>query len=190
MMVFKNDFTLSDFEVMCTLEKKYYDESYVSPAAATYQWYLKDNNTISACYMNDCLIGFMNFIAIDEALYQTIKTGLFNDAALTEKDIKTFDDPTSKHLFLSCIVVDEDYRAYGVADALLLEYVKWLDETYKDKFMKVITDNVTDAGCRFSESVGLNLFVKSDHGLSIYLGDYSDFKEAVIKRCKRNSLDK
>ncbi|MBN2797088.1 MAG: hypothetical protein JXR88_16875 [Clostridia bacterium] len=190
MMVFKSDFTLSDFEEMCVLEQKYYDKTFVTSAEETYQWYLKDRNTVRACYLDERLMGFMNLIAIDEALYHKIKNGLFNDAALTKQDIKTFDDPISKYLFLSCIVVDEDYIAYGVADALLLNYIQWLDITFKDKFINVITDNVTEKGCRFSASVGLSFFKISDHESFVYSGDYSVFKETVIKRCRRNNLDK
>lgn len=170
MLTIKSDLSLEDFKEMSALELQYYDESFVTPAEESYLWYKHASYSIRAVYDFDQLVGFMNFFPISESLFNHIKTGHYNDQNLTYKDIEALGK--SKYLFLSCIVINESYRKTNALQLLLDDYNN-LYKGYDYEF--IITDNVTEAGIRFSRKLGLTPYKKTSHNSTLCIGLFKDF---------------
>lgn len=185
MLRIKQQLTLSDFYEMERLEKRYYPSDYITAAAMSYAWYTHWPDCIRAAAFRDSVIGLINLFPIRESLYQTIKSGGYNDKYLTSQDILI---PTrgdkGLHLFLSCVVVDAQYRRFNPLSLLLESYISLYD-SYIDAGLSIksmITDNVTQEGVRFSESLGFIREAKSDHASIICTAEYSRFRDAVLER--------
>ncbi|SDK14402.1 hypothetical protein [Natronincola ferrireducens] len=186
----KSKLTLEDFLAMETLEKKYYDEAYITDALTSYSWYQHWPHCIRCLKHDDQIIGFINLFPVSLEIYQTLLDGTFNDKHLVKEHMDVPRDVSkSYHLFLSCVVIDAPYRKTSALNDLLKDYVTCY-ETYEAQgfvFESVITDNVTDEGVRFSKTVGLEIVTKSNHNSIICAGSFTAFKEAISQRIQTTS---
>ena len=185
-MYFKTDLTLIDFQAMETIERQYYTPDFIAPADSSYAWYLHWPDSVLAAFENDQLVGFMNLFPIHDGLYQQILEGTFNDAGLTEKDIRIPVPPKTGTapvyvLFLSCVAVDKQHLNKGIARALLSAYLERYTayEQAGCVFGNIVTDNVTEAGLKFSQAIGLTPRRQSDHDSWICTGTYESLKRSL-----------
>lgn len=160
--------SLQDFQQMEQLELSCYDESYITPYREAYHWYKKEPRSVLVLTHGSRIIGFVNLFPVEEELFLAILRGHCNDSLLKAEDIAA-DTPTAKYLFLSCAVVDKAYRRQGLGKELIRRAAA---QYAIAREALLITDNVTEAGCRLSESLGLLYQRDSDHGTKIYMGAF------------------
>lgn len=168
------DLTFAHFQQMERLEASFYSHDFITPAEEAYRWYIEHPRTTVAAFDESGLAGFVNLIPVDEELLELITTGRFNDAELTAEDIPAFSslrkDPRIREsfgLFLSCIIVETRLRGTGLSKSLLREALA-LYTPPANSLTRIVTDNVTDAGARFSEKLGFRFVTASDHSSRIY----------------------
>ena len=181
-MIFKDNLTLEDFKKMSDLESKYYDESHITPYEEAYRCYLSFPWSNKALWDNDILIGFLDLYPIKNDLFNQIKAGVFNDKNAGLDDVlDIFNNCDEKiNMFLSCIVIDKEYRKTGALKKLLKEQIDF----YKDQGVffnvsSIITDNVTKQGEGFSKRIGLTKVIETDHNSVVYIGDYMEFVKRI-----------
>lgn len=170
------------FEQMAQLEHRYYGEEFITPPQEAYRWYLRYPYTVVAAAEGDEVVGFVNLFPVKPAIYEALRAGRFNDHFLTLEGVADPEaDPGSPlHMFLSCIVVAEAYRATGLARALLQAAVQQYAPVYH-RCTEVLTDNVTAQGERFSRRYGFRFLCRSDHASAIYRQSWADFAAAVTR---------
>lgn len=179
-MRIKQTLTLNDFHSMFELEKLYYDEEHITPAEQSYLWYKMRPHSIMAVEDDNQIIAFMCLFPIPDDIVTAIELGIYNDASMTYEDIMCESDlhvGQPYTLFLSCIVIHKQYRKSN-AKFLLLNAYKNYYESLSDKgirFDSVISDNITEAGLKFSRRMGLSPLTQSDHDSTIVKGTYQEF---------------
>lgn len=166
----KRVLTLDDFLAMEALERSYYDPAYIAPAAEAYAWYRAyPASTVARFSEGGALLGFINLFPVQKAVFDALMNGTFNDSTLTVDDIAPAEN--ASFLFLSCIAVAPEARGRGLSEELLLEAVA---QYRLSKNALLVTDNVTEAGARFSERIGLRFIKTSDHNSRIYAGEWEN----------------
>lgn len=182
-MEVRNHLDLTDFIRMHDLELKFYDESHITPYEEAYRWFLAFPWSNCSIYDGDRLAGFLDLFPVSPKVYEKIREGTFNDADLKAEDIIDIRKPPTQPvgLFLSCIVVDEEYRKSGVLARLLRHQTDFYRslESRGLKVSRIITDNVTRSGERFSEKMGFTRIGESDHDSVIYEMDFKEFEMKV-----------
>ncbi|MGL4374232.1 MAG: hypothetical protein ACRCS6_10635 [Turicibacter sp.] len=183
-MNLKQTLTLNDFHSMFELEKLYYDAEHITPADQSYLWYKMRPHSIMAVEDDYQIVGFMCLFPIPEHIVSAISQGMYNDADMTYEDIMGEQDlqiGQSYTLFLSCIVIHSEYRKTLALSLLLNEY-KTYYQSLTDKgilFDHVLSDNITQAGLRFSKRMGLSPLIQSDHDSTIVKGSYQKFITSI-----------
>lgn len=190
-MRIKDTYDLDDFMQMEILEKKYYNEEFITPYRESYSWYLKYPYSIRAVEHFSKILGFMNLFPVADYIHNEIQGGTYNDKYLTVDDI--VDISTYKgeeiNLFLSCVAIDESARKLGVLDVLLMSYVEYYKglEAQGIKIGKISTDNVTLSGELFSQKIGFNKLTDSDHGSKIYVGTLNSLEWYLEEKMMKKS---
>lgn len=171
--------TLADFRAMEALEAACYDAAYITPAAEAYAWYCRDpRTTVAAWDEAGALAGFVNLFPVPERVFAALLAGTYEDSGMTADDLAPAPGPQGRplDLFLSCIAVAPAHRGTGLACALVrraaAQYAPY-------PCARVVTDNVTEAGERFSRRCGLTPVCKSSHGSRVYAGDWASFLHAI-----------
>ncbi|MEG1548457.1 MAG: hypothetical protein RR232_07845 [Clostridia bacterium] len=180
-MHFTNDLTLSNFEQMSALERRYYGDDHITPAAQAYAWYLQYPYTVTAMLDSGRVAGFANLFPISDRVFQSLQAGSFNDKYLTLDDIVdiSIGGLAPLHMFLCCIVLDAAYRADCMSFKLLLAAMQPY-EALLPRCDILITDNVTQHGEHFSQRLGLCKLCDTAFGSKIYQAEYSIFRNAVL----------
>lgn len=179
MLTDPNTLTLADFRAMEALEASCYDAAYITPAAEAYAWYCRDpRTTVAAKDGAGALAGFVNLFPVPERVFAALLAGTYADSGMTADDLAPAPDPQGRplDLFLSCIAVAPAHRGTGLARALVrraaAQYAPY-------PCARVVTDNVTEAGERFSRRCGLTLVCESGHGSRVYAGAWATFLHAI-----------
>lgn len=171
----------SHFEQMHNLELHYYEEEFITPADEAYAWYLRyPYSTVAATNNQGNILGFVNLFPVKPTIFKQIERGTFNDASLKVDDIVNIavnhNEPL--YMFLSCIVISEAARGKGVTEALLLAATEQY-EIVAHRCQTVITDNITQAGQRFSVKYGFKKQQLTNHNSSLFKQSYSDFVKTI-----------
>ncbi len=182
-MEFKEKLNLDDFKAMYHLEAVYYEKIHITPYQESYRWYLAFPWSNCCLVDGDNLVGFLDMFPISENLFGQIKSGKFNDADLKTQDIvDVFSMPNStSHMFLSCIVIHQDYRKTDALSMLLKKQVAFY-KPFIEKGLQVgwiITDNVTKEGEGFSQRFGFIRETISSHDSVINISDYKGFAKRI-----------
>lgn len=173
-----NKLDFSHFEEMMQLENQFYDDEYITPAMEAYLWYKEYPHTTIAAAENNKIIGFVNLFPVKKDIFEGIKAGTFNDQALSTNDIESLNSE-ELYMFLSCIVVKNKYRKYGITKKLLQKAIIQYNEV--EKHCKwIVIDTVTEDGARFSEKYGFSFVRESNHNSKIYIQTYYDFIQHVF----------
>lgn len=169
------------FKVMHALERQYYAEDFITPYQEAYRWYQHYPYSTFAMADGNTLVGFINLFPIQPPVYEALKQGTFNDIDLKISDIIDLTQPSTQaeQMFLSCIVVDKDYRNQGIT-GMLLQAAAAYYQPYAERFDRIITDNVTLEGERFSKRLGFQVLGSSDHDSTIYVQAYRTFQQKVF----------
>lgn len=167
--------TLQHFLDMEQLELQYYDAEFITPAEEAWQWYRIYPNTTVAAEVNGRLAGFVNLFPVQKAVYKALQEGRYNDHYMKQEDVASPAD-SPLHMFLSCVLVDENFRGRGILRQLLQAAVQQYGEA---DCVGVITDNVTADGCRFSERFGFTRRCRSDHQSWVYEHSWQEFRKSV-----------
>lgn len=185
-MKIKENLTLADFKKMKVLESKFYEDEFITPYEEVYDWYSKFDFSIRIVEDKGQVVGFLNLFPINDDIFNLLKKGEFNDKYLKTSHIVNIENlNSSKHqsginLFLSCILIDADYRKTNALKLLLEEYSKYYSEVEeKITVNNVITDNVTESGARFSKRLGFDKIVDSNHESEVFMIDFQKFKENI-----------
>jgi len=163
------------FEEMEALELQFYGAEFITPPQESWQWYRHHPHSTVAAAADDRIVGFVNLFPVKEPVYHALAEGRFNDHFMTLDDVADV-TTTPLHMFLSCVVVAEAARKYGVTRQLL----RAAAQAYNGRpCLSVITDNVTEAGCAFSEHYGFIRRCRSDHNSWIYEQPWSSFADNI-----------
>ncbi len=172
-----------DFEDMAALERRFYDDEFISPAAESYEWYRAYPTSVVAARNLESgkVIGFVNLFPVRRGVGEALLAGTFNDAGLTVEDIAGLDEAGAV-LFFCCVVLDEAYRGQG----LLRQLVATAVEPYRDAVGRmdfVVADTVTPHGARLMERFGLEFVCASDHDSRIYRAPLCSFIDHIDASC-------
>lgn len=185
--------TLEDFRAMEALERRCYAEEHIAPAERAFEWYCRYPYTAVAAADGEGLAGFVNLFPVHRHVYSALLAGTFDDSFMTADDIADIAAHGGvPHLFLSCIAIEERYRGTGLSVALLSRAAAQFAEPAARceaqcaREIRIVTDNVTQAGERFSQRCGLSFVRRSDHGSSIYEGAWADFLCALRALARRS----
>ena len=173
---------MKDFAAMSDLERRCYGKEFITPPQEAFRWYQKDPKTAIAALAGERVAGFINLFPIRTEAYIRLRQGAFNDRDMELSDLA--DPGEGDQMFLCCIAVDRSYRAGALTGELLRRAVE-VYAPWEERMDRLITDNVTPAGMRFSERMGLTQIVGSDHGSRVYEGTYRDFAAMVRQRTRR-----
>lgn len=169
------ELTYQHFEEMEALELQFYGPEFITPPQETWSWYQRYPLCTIAAGMGGRIVGFVNLFPVQPRVYELLAAGRFNDHFMELADVADVSAPPL-HMFLSCIVVAEEARPHGVTRRLLQAAVQAYSG-YQCK--RVVTDNVTPAGTRFSERYGFTRRCRSDHGSWVYEQDWDSFAARV-----------
>lgn len=184
MLKMKKRLSKKNFSEMYEIERYYYSEEFITSAEESYLWYKFKPNSICAIADNGIIIGFMNLFPISEEIYNQIKRGVYQDSKMTYKEIlEPGESEGPIYLFLSCVAVHQQYRKSKALEMMLEDYIKqyekWLLKGYS--IHGIVTENVTQAGLKFSLKMGMKNINISDHNAYICEGTFENFKEQFIK---------
>ena len=182
-MQIRRTLTIEDFKQMEAMEKEYYSTDFIADYHDAYDWYNVLSFTTMAIEDQGKIIGFMDLFPVTAPIFGLIKRGVFNDKNLKTHDIIDLHKAKTGcfNLFLSCVVIDRNYRGTQALKILLESYVDFYNGYASQgiEFDEIITDNVTHEGERFSERLGFKMLLESDHKTVVYCQKYRDFIEAV-----------
>lgn len=169
------------FEQMAQLELLYYGEDFITPPQEAYRWYQRYPYTVVAALYDDRVVGFVNLFPVEEHIAMALRAGAFNDHFLTLDGVKDIDKDGSEplYMFLSCVVVDAEYRSLGLTRRLLRHAVEQYQHV-GERCVEVVTDNVTTEGERFSQRYGFRFICRSDHDSVVYIQSWAEFVRAVM----------
>ncbi len=185
-MKIKQEKTLDDFRYMEQLELKYYSEEHVTPYREAYLWHLSNPKTGFVLEDRDTIVAFTDILPLKRDIVDKILCGTYNDKYLTADDMVPMEGlkaGDAVDLLLSCILVDEEYRDTDALKKLLNAHLDYYRE-FAGKGIRidaVITSNVTREGERFSERMGFERVVTSDHQTAIYRTSFQEFDLRVRK---------
>lgn len=171
--------TPEDFVCMEALEARCYGRDHISPADEAYRWYQAYPDSTVAIFSGSFLAGFINLFPVTQAVSEGLLNGTFNDRDLTLNDIAPIPATGMVDLFLCCIATEAVYRG-GALTGLLLRAAMAPYAAAQNRVDRLITDNVTPEGVRFSQRLGLKKICMSDHGSMIHAGSYQDFSSIVL----------
>lgn len=163
--------TPQHFQEMESLERLYYDAAFITPAEETWRWYTAYPHSTVAMESNGRLVGFVNLFPVQPAVCTALRAGMFNDHFMELKHVAPL-TATPLHMFLSCVLVHHNFRKRGLTRRLLKAAV----QPYASlPCTGVITDNVTEDGCLFSERYGFHRLCRSDHDSWVYEQSWKEF---------------
>lgn len=169
------ELTRDHFHEMEALERQFYDAEFITPAAETWRWYERHPHSTVAAEIDGRIAGFVNLFPVQPEVYTALQAGCFNDHFMELEHVADITD-TPLHMFLCCVVVARKHQRRGIAHQLLHAAIT----PYAGlPCLKVITDNVTDDGCRLSERYGFTLLGESDHNSRIYEHDWDAFVSRI-----------
>lgn len=195
MYISKSPRTFEECVALSKLESRYYDSSHITPPEESFEiakrfpWseavLLDDEN-------EDRVIGFLDLFPVSHAFSDRLKSGSYNDCALTPEDLLDPETtpPGAYPLFLCCIVIDDAYRGQG-ALSLLFQHQLLVLHAFTSRgitFSEVITDNVTELGERFSLRLGFQKVCDTQFGSKIYAGSYESLERVVTLTESPSSL--
>ena len=179
MLTMAQGLTLSDFHQMYAIERAYYDPDYITPPQEAYNWYRAYPLSTLAVKEGDVVAGFLNLFPVRQPVFAQLLAGTYNDREMELYDlIDPFFETGTLYMFLCCIARHPDYAGRRVGDLLLGAGVEAY-RTVAQRCGPIVTDNVTEAGCRFSQRHGFVFQRESDHGSSIYMQPYAAFVRRV-----------
>lgn len=167
---------------MAELERLFYDDSFITPAAESERLFRLYPYTLVAVADGNMIAGFVNLFPVKKHIYDALVNGILNDHDLTAEAVTNLSQHRGEplHMFLSCIVVAPAYRTMGLARTLLTAAVQpYLP--YLEYCQQVVTDNVTDDGVRFSQRYGFRPVGSSHHASSIFVQPFADFVRRILQ---------
>ncbi len=171
--------TLQHFREMEALELQFYAAEFITPAEESWSWYDLHPHSTVAAEVKGKLAGFVNLFPVQPAIYKALRAGQFNDHFMELEHVAPITQQPL-HMFLSCILVDRQFRRLGLTRQLLQAAIKPYAAL---PCVGVVTDNVTADGCVFSERYGFTRLRPSDHDSWIYEQSWESF----VNNCGRQS---
>lgn len=116
------------------------------------------------------IVGYVNFSPVTSGAYERLRAGEI-DTFVTGDDVVPFSDGAIYDIYLSSIVVREDYRGKGFAGYLLHAVIaKWseLEAEHGITVRRIIADAISPGGARLCEALGLRCIARTDRGTSTY----------------------
>ena len=163
--------TLQHFHEMEALELQFYDAEFITPAVESWRWYKLYPHSTVAAEVDGKLAGFVNLFPVQPEVYRELRAGRFNDHFMELEHVAPLSQQPL-HMFLSCILVGRQFRKMGLTRQLLQAAVQPYAAL---PCVGVVTDNVTEDGCRFSERYGFTHLCHSEHGSEVYEQSWPDF---------------
>lgn len=164
------------FEQMAALEESYYSPEFITPAAESQRWYETYPYTTVVAAAGEEIAGFVNLFPVKQAVFEALLTGQYNDRDMTSDAVVDLSRHSGETLemFLSCIVVARLFRGSGLVQALLRKAIHpYLP--YLPCCNRIITDNITADGERFSQRYGFRRLGSSAHSGHLYIQPFADF---------------
>lgn len=118
----------------------------------------------------ETVVAYLMVLPVREETYALIRSGRFNDSALTPEMVETFDRPGEYRMYFASVVVHPAHRN-AVLVRLLLDkmFADFADLAKRGLWVKsVTTDEISPLGVKMGRLLGLSKVGTTDHGSNIY----------------------
>ena len=158
------------------LESMLFPAAHVPGPELSRSWYA--HNPLTLLGVRDIasgrLIGFLQVLPINDALFETIKRGHFDDTKFSVDDIVLYDRPGAYKLYIASFCIHPDYNSN-------LQFFKTMYNTFFDMLVdlarergvvvtEVVADGITEKGRLLCRGMGLKKQTASSHGSDVYYG--------------------
>lgn len=168
------------FRQMAALEEEFYSAEFITPAEESYRWYQAYPYTTVVAAAGEEIAGFVNLFPVHQDVFEALLAGKLNDHDMGTDAVVDLSAHVGERLemFLSCVVVAQPYRGRGLLRAMLREAIRpYLP--FMPYCHRIITDNVTTDGERFSRRYGFRCLGDSAHDSRLYIQPFADFVRQV-----------
>lgn len=131
--------------------------------------YYEKNHYIYIMAVDDetgCVIGYINFSPVQEAIYRELASGSVVDTVITGDDVLPYEDESLYWGYFSSIVVHPKYRQCGVATQMLLYWSDFVFQLANNRsifFKGIVADAVSDIGVHLLSEIGFSFAGQSMH---------------------------
>ena len=137
------------------------------------EWLSVNADIYTVLLYNNRVIGYINFIPIDDDIYKLFKMGRIADFQITKNDILRFEKGKTFNCLFTSIVIHPDFQTGLPLIKLWLGFIKHIKK-FQIHINNVIMDCVTDIGKRCAKNyLKAKKIRKSKHG-EIYEGRIID----------------
>ena len=166
------EITKNDIKQALKLDKMVYKEEYYLTEEMCYSYY-NANNEIYIMIINDLtdeIIGYMNYVPINDEFYEKIRTGLYIDTILKAKDILKYEKNNEYNIYLSSIVINPSYQNMGYSKLLLNALKEKIEKLYKQQiyYKRIIADVVSNEGKHICDQLKIKFVKNTNHFSKIY----------------------
>lgn len=170
------------------LEEKYYGREHISGWEKSWEWYQLYPWMTRFVEEDGKIAGLLDFFPVTNEYLEKMLSGELGEDDLASEHILDLNiaPPGVYPMFLFTILVDEIHRGKGALEMLFADRFSYYDSLAGKgiRFGQVVTENVTVAGCRFSERLGLEKALVKEGGSTIYSLPYLQFRDNALKRLK------
>jgi len=179
------EITKNDIKQALKLDKMVYKEEYYLTEEMCYSYY-NANNEIYIMIINDLtdeIIGYMNYVPINDEFYEKIRTGLYIDTILKAKDILKYEKNNEYNIYLSSIVINPSYQNMGYSKLLLNALKEKIEKLYKQQiyYKRIIADVVSNEGKHICDQLKIKFVKNTNHFSKIYETNLTTAKLSTLQ---------
>jgi len=164
------DATTADIAGVIALDRLCLDARYQVTAAQDAALFRVNRECCFIVRESETVIAYLMVLPVCAETYARIRSGRFNDAALTPEMIDPLDHPGEYRMYFASVVVHPAHRN-AVLVRLLLDnmFADFADLAERGLFVKsVTTDEISPLGVKMGRLLGLSKIGTTDHGSDIY----------------------
>lgn len=164
------DATAADIEGVIALDRLCLEARYQVTAAQDAAHFRINRECCFIVKEAESVVAYLMVLPVREETYALIRSGRFNDSALTPEMIEPFDHPGEYRLYFASVVVHPAHRN-AVLVRLLLDkmFADFAELAARGLWVKsVTTDEISPLGVKMGHLLGLSKISKTDRGSDIY----------------------
>jgi transcriptional regulator with XRE-family HTH domain len=171
----------------------YYDDKFEGTADFWAPIFEEDEYTWGALAKNGDVIGYWSFLVLNDEAFEKTKNGKLIEPSLTNEDLAFMYRKGRYKIYVSMVILDENYRTPAAFDALLNNFSEKLEKLARDGFFisdvcayAVKSDTLARShGVRLCAAMGMKEVGKSLQDESVFYMDGKDISEKGL--LSRNS---
>ena len=130
------------------------------------------------------LIGFLHALPVKDSLFDTIRSGHFDDTKFSVEDILVYDRPGTYKLYIASLCVHPNFnntlKFFKIMYNTFFEVLIRLAQERGVIISEVVADGITEKGRVMCRGMGLKKQTQSAHGSEVYHGVLYPKKQASI----------